>query len=279
MMHPHGPPEGLEPRSLGRTGLSVTPMGLGLAALGRPAYVNLGHHDDVGERRTPAALERHAHRVLDCAWDAGWRYFDAARSYGLAERFLASWFTARPERAAAATVGSKWGYAYTAGWRADADVHEVKDHSVGQLRRQLAESRQELGDLLRLYQVHSATCDSGVLDDPAVLAALVTLADSGVVVGLTTSGADQATTIRRALEAEVLAHAAREAAPLASDVTVYDPVPAPMPRLAGRHRAQLLVQSSSRRTLQRFLAAWHPRLGRGRASAVRWALDVDPIEL
>jgi primosomal protein N' (replication factor Y) len=79
--------------------------------------------------------------------------------------------------------------------------------------------------------------------------------------------------------ADFLAQAARDAAPLAGRVTVYDPVPALMPRLAGRHRAQLLVQSSSRSALQQFLSAWHPRLGRGRSSAVRWALDVDPAEL
>jgi aryl-alcohol dehydrogenase-like predicted oxidoreductase len=191
------------PRALGTTGLAVTPIGLGLAALGRPAYINLGHRDDVGAPRSPAALERRAHEVLDCAWEAGWRYLDAARSYGLAERFLASWFRAHPERAAEATVGSKWGYTYTAGWRADADVHEVKDHSLEQLERQLVESRHELGDLLRLYQVHSATLESGILDDAGVLGALANLAETGVAVGLTTSGPDQATTIRSALEAEV----------------------------------------------------------------------------
>jgi aryl-alcohol dehydrogenase-like predicted oxidoreductase len=190
-------------RLLGSTGLSVTALGLGLAALGRPGYLNLGHREDLGRERSPAALERHAHEVLDCAWAAEWRYFDAARSYGLAERFLAHWLAARPERAEQATVGSKWGYTYTADWRDDADVHEVKDHSLAQLRRQLAETQAELGGLLDLYQVHSATLDSGVLDDRAVLAALTALADSGVVVGLSTSGPEQAATIRRALAVEV----------------------------------------------------------------------------
>jgi primosomal protein N' (replication factor Y) len=72
--------------------------------------------------------------------------------------------------------------------------------------------------------------------------------------------------------------AARAAAPLAEGVTVYDAVPAPMPRLAGRYRWQLLVQSTSRAALQRFLAGWQERLRAGRSSAVRWALDVDPID-
>jgi hypothetical protein len=35
----------LPPRLLGTTGLTVTPLGLGLAALGRPGYINLGHKD------------------------------------------------------------------------------------------------------------------------------------------------------------------------------------------------------------------------------------------
>ena len=73
------------------------------------------------------------------------------------------------------------------------------------------------------------------------------------------------------------------AAVLARDIdeaiSVYDPVPAGMMRLAGRERAQLLVQSSSRQRLQRFLAAWHVALSENKASAARWSIDVDPLEL
>ena len=61
-------------------------------------------------------------------------------------------------------------------------------------------------------------------------------------------------------------------------VTLYDPVPAGMMRLAGRERAQLLVQAASRNQLQKFLAAWRAALSEKRASAARWALDVDPLE-
>ena len=61
-------------------------------------------------------------------------------------------------------------------------------------------------------------------------------------------------------------------------VTLYDPVPAGMMRLAGRERAQLLVQAASRNRLQKFLAAWRAALSEKRASAARWALDVDPLE-
>jgi len=63
-----------------------------------------------------------------------------------------------------------------------------------------------------------------------------------------------------------------------SAVTLLDPVPMAMSRLAGRERAQLLVESDSRPALHRFLAAWLPRL-RELPGNARWALDVDPAEI
>jgi aryl-alcohol dehydrogenase-like predicted oxidoreductase len=145
-------------------------------------------------------MERGAHAVLDAAYAAGVRYFDAARSYGEAEAFLATWLRRRGLAPGEVTVGSKWGYTYTAGWRVDAPVHEVKDLSLGTLRRQVAESRELLGPHLCLYQIHSATLESGVLDDPGVLEELARLKASGLSVGLTVTGPDQAETIARALE-------------------------------------------------------------------------------
>jgi aryl-alcohol dehydrogenase-like predicted oxidoreductase len=187
-------------RPLGSTGLQVTPVGLGLAALGRPAYIDLGRDADLGDDRRVEALERRCHEVLDAAFAAGVRYLDAARSYGLAEAFLASWLGAGRADPAEVTVGSKWGYTYVGDWRMDAEVHEVKDHSLAALARQVRESRELLGDHLDLYQVHSATLDSGVLSDRGVLGELARLRDDGLVIGLSSSGPGQAATIRRALE-------------------------------------------------------------------------------
>ena len=82
-------------RPLGTTGLDVSRIGLGLAALGRPGYINLGHSKDLEQNYAVQAMERRAHQVLDAAYAAGVRYFDAARSYGRAEAFLGSWLTAR----------------------------------------------------------------------------------------------------------------------------------------------------------------------------------------
>jgi aryl-alcohol dehydrogenase-like predicted oxidoreductase len=185
--------------TLGATGLEVSRLGLGLAALGRPAYINLGHGEDLGEDRSVAALEARAHAVLDAAWDVGVRYFDAARSYGRAEDFLASWLRARGIRPGELAVGSKWGYAYTGEWRLDAERHEVKDLSAGQLRRQREETMARLGPWLGLYQIHSATVESGVLDDPEVRAELDSLKASGVAIGLSTTGPKQGETIDHAL--------------------------------------------------------------------------------
>jgi aryl-alcohol dehydrogenase-like predicted oxidoreductase len=188
----------MEQRNLGRTGLLATRLGLGLAALGRPGYINLGHAADLGDY-DPAVMEAHAHAVLDAAWQAGVRYFDVARSYGNGERFLASWLGARGVAPADVVVASKWGYTYTAGWRVHAEHHEVKDHSLATLRRQFAESRALLGPWLKLSQIHSATLESGVLDDAAVLGELAGLRGQGWRVGLTLSGPRQADTLRRAL--------------------------------------------------------------------------------
>ena len=185
---------------LGGTGLPVSRLGLGLAALGRPGYINIGHCDDLGAQKDVATLEREAHAVLDAAYAGGIRYFDAARSYGKAEEFLASWLERRGLPPGAVTVGSKWGYTYTAEWRVDAEVHEVKDLSLATLRRQLAESRCLLGAHLRLYQIHSATLESGVLEDGTVLDELAHLREMGLAIGLTVTGSSQRETIERALD-------------------------------------------------------------------------------
>ena len=185
---------------LGRSGLRVSRLGLGLAALGRPGYINLGHGDDVGAHKDAARLEQSAHDVLDAAFESGVRYFDAARSYGKAESFLASWLDRRRLEPGTVTVGSKWGYTYTADWRVEAEVHEVKDLSLATLRRQFGESRGLLGPHLRLYQIHSATEESGVLADRAVLDELARLRENGLAIGLTVTGPSQRETIERALE-------------------------------------------------------------------------------
>ena len=177
-------------------------MGLGLAALGRPAYITSGRGRDVGGARSIDEMRARTAEVLDAAYACGVRYFDAARSYGHAEEFLADWLASRPD-VTDIDIASKWGYRYVGDWRMDADVHEVKDHSLGAFETQIDETRALLGDRLDLYQVHSVTEDSPVLSDSELQRALAELRDTGVRVGLSTSGPKQADVIRAALEIDV----------------------------------------------------------------------------
>jgi aryl-alcohol dehydrogenase-like predicted oxidoreductase len=178
-------------------------MGLGLAALGRPGYINIGHADDLHHDYDARAMEAQCHAVLDVAWNLGVRYFDAARSYGRAEEFLASWLATRKPRPELITVGSKWGYTYTADWQVEAKHHEIKNHTLPVLQRQAAESRQLLGDYLKLYQIHSATLESGVLTDGAVHEELARMRDGGLRIGLSLSGPKQGGTLKKAMDIQV----------------------------------------------------------------------------
>lgn len=86
---------------------------------------------------------------------------------------------------------------------------------------------------------------------------------------------------RQAHAIEFLDIARRHAERHASDyLRVLGPVNAPMARRAGRYRAQLLLQSSDRRSLHALLSALRPALeAEPAARRVRWSIDVDPIEL
>ena len=186
--------------TLGAGGPAVSRIGLGLAALGRPAYITSGREDDLPDRSVTGMRTR-TFSMLDAAYAAGVRYVDAARSYGRAEEFLADWLAGRGY--ADVIVGSKWGYRYTGDWRLDAPQQEVKEHSLAMFTTQVAQSRVLLGDRLALYQVHSLTLDSPVFTDAALLAALSRLRDQGVIIGLSATGPHQADTIRRALSLTV----------------------------------------------------------------------------
>ncbi|MBI5839115.1 MAG: aldo/keto reductase [Chloroflexi bacterium] len=185
-------------RSLGSSKYLVSPIGVGLAALGRPSYINLGHADDLERDYNVASMEARTHKILDTAYQQGVRYFDVARSYGRAEEFLGHWLRTRNIPLGAVVVGSKWGYIYTADWQFDANIHEVKDHSLTNLQKQWSESYKNLGAYLNLYQIHSATIESGVLKNRAVLTKLALLKERNVVIGLTSSGSRQKAVIELA---------------------------------------------------------------------------------
>src|SRR6202451_198550 len=91
----------------------VSRIGLGLAALGRPAYITSGRAEDLPDRSV-VGMRTRTFSMLDAAYAAGVRYVDAARSYGRAEEFLAGWLAERGH--ADVGIGLKGGVRSTGGW-------------------------------------------------------------------------------------------------------------------------------------------------------------------
>lgn len=176
-------------------------LGLGLAAIGRPAYINEGRAAELPADRSVEQMRDATWNVLDAAYAAGIRWVDAARSYGRAEEFLGGWLTARSPDGV--TVSSKWGYTYVGRWETDAPLHEVKEHSLDRYRAQYDESRALLDGHLSVYQVHSLTEESPLFREARLQEALAEAVADGVRVGFSTSGPGQADTIRRAMSLEV----------------------------------------------------------------------------
>ncbi|MFC4050124.1 aldo/keto reductase [Actinomadura syzygii] len=176
-------------------------LGIGLAALGRPAYINVGRAAELPSKRSVPQMRNATWNVLDAAYAAGIRWVDAARSYGRSEEFLGGWLSARAPDGV--TVSSKWGYTYVGEWKMDAPVHEVKEHSLERYQTQYKETQEFLNGHLSVYQVHSLTEDSPLFEDRRLQEALAEAAAEGVRVGFSTSGPGQADTIRRAVALEV----------------------------------------------------------------------------
>ena len=89
---------------------------------------------------------------------------------------------------------------------------------------------------------------------------------------------DSAKTAEHALE--FLAEARKLAGKLPKGLKLLGPVPAAMSKKAGRYHAQLLIEGADRASLHHFLQSWLPAVEQlPSVRRVRWALDVDPIEL
>lgn len=180
--------------------MKKTRIGLGLAALGRPEYINIRKIADADKSKS-FYLENTL-KVLDFAYDHGIRHFDTAPSYGLGENYLMQWNKKhRPEHA---KLSTKWGYTYMADWNLGFDgKHEIKDHNLEKLNEQWAISKQLL-PALTLYQIHSATFESGVFSNSQVLQKLYDIKkNTGLLIGATTSGANQDEVLRYAAEIKV----------------------------------------------------------------------------
>ena len=173
-------------------------IGLGLAALGRPEYINIHHNQELGSDKSKEKLSQISYEMIDYAFSKGIKYFDAARVYGASEEFLSNWSKLNKDKKV--YCGSKWGYEYLADWELHSKIHERKDHSLNFFKKQLAKSKFFLEHNLNLYQIHSATKDTGVLNDNKILDALYVLKEKGIEIGISTTGLDQNEMIEKVIE-------------------------------------------------------------------------------
>lgn len=168
-------------------------VGLGTAAIGRPHYINIKQKEtepfDLSDFKTLG------YEVLNTAFEQGIRYFDTAPGYGLAEELIMSWKEQKEIE-----IATKWGYTYTANFDINAKTHEIKEHSLQKLEEQWKTSK-SLAPQLGVYQIHSASFETGVLSNKEVLQKLWQIkSDQGIQIGLTSTGTDQVAVIEKALE-------------------------------------------------------------------------------
>ncbi len=174
-------------------------LGLGMAAIGRPHYINV--RTNTVAKSNVNELKTEGFKVLDEAYKLGVRYFDTAPGYGLAEKLLIDWLANKNDKSI--EVATKWGYTYVANFDANAPVHELKEHSLFKLKEQWQESKKLL-PFLTTYQIHSATLDTGVLKNEAVLNELYHLKNEcNLKIGISTTGENQVEVIKKALEVVV----------------------------------------------------------------------------
>ena len=174
-------------------------LGLGTAALGRPQYINIRFQ--TGGKSNLETFKKNSFSVLETAYNKGVRYFDTAPGYGLAEALVLEWLQTKND--ASIQIATKWGYTYTANFDENATVHEVKEHSLAKLNAQWNFSKQLL-PYLKVYQIHSATIETGVLENSEVLERLASLKkEHNLKIGLTTTGTNQTEVIKKALNVTV----------------------------------------------------------------------------
>ncbi len=175
--------------------MSNTRIGLGMAALGRPDYINIRSNTNID--KSIDAFKTNAFKVLDESYAFGIRDFDVAPSYGLGEQFLQEWNNLRCHKDV--NLSTKFGYTYVANWKIGFNgKHEIKEHSIEKLNEQWEVSKALLPNL-SIYQIHSATLDSGVLENTDVLSRLHELKDKyQLKIGITSSGPEQIKIIERA---------------------------------------------------------------------------------
>ncbi len=175
------------------------PIGLGTAALGRPQYINLPKQSK--PTFDLASFQQKGLQILETAYQEGIRYFDTAPGYGLAEKLVCDW--AFEKNDPTVEIATKWGYTYVANFDPNAKQHEVKEHSLAKLDAQWSSSKNLL-PWLTTYQIHSATFESGVLQNKSILARLLELKEQfNLRIGITTTGSNQIEIFKKSLDIEL----------------------------------------------------------------------------
>lgn len=199
-----------------------------MAALGRPGYINLDRCATFGSdhsQRSVSRMQAQSNLVMDRLFQLCFSvdnssaensttntnivipWIDCARSYGLSEQFVGQYLRSHQIPPQNVYVSSKWGYAYVANFAVtlpNAAPHEIKDHSVENFLRQVKETDAFLGEYIDLYQIHSATFESGVLENEQVHIALDQCRrERGWKIGLSVSSPQQDQIIRAAMSIRV----------------------------------------------------------------------------
>ncbi|TVZ56003.1 aryl-alcohol dehydrogenase-like predicted oxidoreductase [Lutibacter sp. Hel_I_33_5] len=174
-------------------------LGLGTAAIGRPQYINIRQKKQ--SEFDLISFKNEGFKVLEEAYNLGIRYFDTAPGYGLAEKLVLEWMKTKNDPSI--EISTKWGYMYVADFNPKATIHEVKEHSLDKLNEQWEVSKNFLPNL-KLYQIHSATLETGVLENQPILNKLATLKkEHQIKIGITTTGENQVEVIKKALAISV----------------------------------------------------------------------------
>ncbi|WP_317043153.1 aldo/keto reductase [Polaribacter tangerinus] len=174
-------------------------LGLGTAAIGRPQYINIKTENNIPLSLN--AFKEQGFAVLENAYKLGIRYFDTAPGYGLAEELVLEWVQTKNDKNI--EIGTKWGYTYTAKFNSTAKIHEVKEHSLQKLKAQWAISKKML-PYLKVYQIHSATLETKVLENTEILNYLANLKEKyQLQIGITTTGKNQIEVLKKALDIKV----------------------------------------------------------------------------
>lgn len=182
--------------------MEISPIGLDMAAPGRPDHINLRQGDGPRDK-SPEAIRQHAFDMLDAAYQFGIRYFDTAASYGTSEQLLGEWIFNRGYHLQGLTAATRWDYIHMADGQTRVKCHAIRKHTLENLNTSFVWSCLRLGKAMKIYQIHSAILESGVLENMQILNRLAGIRDDGRLTGLAVSGPGQPELIDKAIEIRI----------------------------------------------------------------------------